>query len=107
MDATPEVGPELIRHVARLARLRLTEAEVAALAPQLARILGHVEQVRTLALEPAEAAGPAAEGPVAVWDDLRADVPGPTLAPGDLLRNAPAHDGAFLVVPRFFDEDLG
>lgn len=95
-----DIDEDLVRHVARLARLELREDEVADIAPQLARIFAHVDRVREL-----DAGGhdPATQAPVGT-DDLRDDVPGRTLDPAALLRNAPAHDGAFLVVPRFFEE---
>ncbi len=101
MSDAPEVGPELVAHVARLARLQLTDEEIAALVPQLSRILSHVEQVRTLELGAAPAPVAAAD-----WNDLRPDEPGATLRVQDMLRNAPAHDGAFLVVPRVLDEEV-
>jgi aspartyl-tRNA(Asn)/glutamyl-tRNA(Gln) amidotransferase subunit C len=96
-----EIDEALVRHVAQLARLELSADEVQAMAPQLARIFEHVDQVAQLDLGPdAAALDPATQAPISV-DDLRADEPGDTLDPAALLRNAPAHDGAFLVVPRF------
>jgi aspartyl-tRNA(Asn)/glutamyl-tRNA(Gln) amidotransferase subunit C len=95
-----EVTEALVRHVAGLARIDLSEAEVSALLPQLARILGYVEQVREIPC----AEDPATQEPVGL-ETLRADVEGAVLDRRDLIRNAPAHDGAFLVVPRFFEED--
>ncbi|HLH66916.1 MAG TPA: Asp-tRNA(Asn)/Glu-tRNA(Gln) amidotransferase subunit GatC [Solirubrobacteraceae bacterium] len=40
-----------VLHVARLARLRLTEEEVARMSAELSRVLEHVERVRELDLE--------------------------------------------------------
>ena len=99
-----EIDEALVRHVAQLARLELTDDEVAAMAPQLARIFEHVDQVAQLDLgDDPESLDPATQAPITV-DDLRSDEPGPTLDPKDILRNAPTHDGAFLVVPRFLGE---
>ena len=37
--------PEQVRHIAKLARLRLTDAEVEKLAPQLSAILQYIEKL--------------------------------------------------------------
>ena len=96
-----EVTEALVRHVARLARIELTGAEVAAMVPQLSRILGYVEAVsaaKGLAADPA-----AAEAvPVAA---LRTDVPAPCLTRAEALSNAPEHDQVFFLVPRVLGDD--
>ncbi len=94
-----DIDETLVRHVAKLARLELTDEEVAGIAPQLSRIFAHVDQVCRLEVEGAD---PATQAPVPM-EGLRDDEPGELLEPRAILRNAPAHDGAFLVVPRFFD----
>jgi len=96
-----EVNAALVRQVARLARLDLSEAEVAAMAPQLARILAHVESVATVDVAGHDPAGIPAVGA----DALRADVPAPGLTREEALRNAPAHDEVFFLVPRVLGED--
>jgi aspartyl/glutamyl-tRNA(Asn/Gln) amidotransferase C subunit len=48
------LSPDEVRHVARLARLALTDDEVASLAPQLSQILGYAEQVGEVAAEDVE-----------------------------------------------------
>ena len=96
-----DIDEALVRRVARLSRLELSDDEVHVIAPQLARIFQHVDQVGQLDLGPdAEKLDPATQAPIGI-EALRDDVPGETLDPAGLLRNAPAHDGAFLVVPRF------
>ena len=92
-----QVDEELVRHVAHLARLELTDAEVAAMAPQLGRILQHVEQVQALAVD--EQADPATCD-IQALDALRDDTPGETLDLHAVMRQAPATDGAFFVVPK-------
>jgi aspartyl-tRNA(Asn)/glutamyl-tRNA(Gln) amidotransferase subunit C len=100
-----EIDEALVRHVAQLARLELSADEVHAMAPQLARIFQHVDQVAQLDLgEDPESLDPATQAAIDVAA-LRDDEPGPTLDTAAILRNAPAHDGAFLVVPRFLGED--
>ena len=91
-----EVTEALVRHVAKLARIELTDAEVLSTVPQLARILHHVEAVAAIdvgtgAAQAAEAISVAA---------LRADVPAPCLDRKQALSNAPAHDHVFFMVPR-------
>ncbi|MDA1194088.1 MAG: Asp-tRNA(Asn)/Glu-tRNA(Gln) amidotransferase subunit GatC [Planctomycetota bacterium] len=95
-----DIDETLVRHVARLARLELTDGEVADMVPQLSRIFAHVDQVQDLDVGDAD---PATQAPVGL-ETLRGDEPGPVLGLRDVLSNAPDHDGAFLVVPRFFDD---
>ena len=95
-----DIDEKLVRHVAQLARLELSEDEVREIAPQLARIFEHVDQVTGLDVGDADPAAQSAVG----MDDLRGDDDGALIDPRDVLRNAPQHDGAFLVVPRFFGD---
>ncbi len=96
-----DVDAALVRQVARLARLDLSEAEVAAMAPQLGRILAHVEAVATVDVTGHD---PAGVPPVGA-DTLRPDVPAPCLTRAEALRNAPAHDEVFFLVPKVLAED--
>lgn len=98
----PLIDADFVRRVAALARLRLEEERLPELTEQFQRILDLVGAVAQIEV-------PAGDGsllPPLRLEDLRPDEPGPTLARRDLTRNAPAHDGAFLVVPKFRgDED--
>ena len=84
-----------IEHVARLARLALTDGEKEQLRTQLAVILEHaatVGEVATDDVEPTAYAIPRAN----VYRD---DVPEPSLPQAEALANAPEHeDGRFKVV---------
>jgi aspartyl-tRNA(Asn)/glutamyl-tRNA(Gln) amidotransferase subunit C len=95
-----EVTEDLVRQVARLARLDLTPEEVRLAVGHLSRILAHVEKVAEV-----DAAGidPAAQEPIGL-DRLRSDDPAPPLPLPAVLANAPQHDGACLVVPKFVEE---
>lgn len=95
-----DIDEPLVRHVAQLARLELTDAEIADIAPQLNRIFEHVDEVCRLDVGDADPATQPAIG----MDTLRDDDAGENLDPRDVLRNAPQHDGAFLVVPRFLGD---
>jgi len=96
-----DVTEALVRHVARLARLELTDAEVAQTVPQLARILAHVASVASLDVAVAD---PAAIPPVPV-SALRPDVVAPGLERRDVLANAPEHDQVFFLVPRVLGDE--
>ncbi len=98
-----DVTEDLVRHVAQLARLDLTEEEVRSMQPQLARIFEHVEGLQSLDVGDAD---PATLAPIDL-EALRDDVEGPTLTTREVMGNAPDHDGFFIVVPRFFDDDGG
>ncbi len=96
-----DIDETLVRHVAKLARLELSDDEVTGIAPQLAEIFGHIDQIQQIDVGDMD---PATQDPITL-EGLRSDEPGETLDPRSILRNAPQHDGAFLVVPRFFDEE--
>ncbi|HVG94412.1 MAG TPA: Asp-tRNA(Asn)/Glu-tRNA(Gln) amidotransferase subunit GatC [Planctomycetota bacterium] len=96
------VTEALVRHVARLARLELTDAEVAAMVPQLARILSHVEAIAGVdAGAPVETAAV----PPLSTAALRGDEPVAGLDRREALANAPAHDQVFFLVPRVLGDD--
>lgn len=90
------VNNDQVRHIAKLARIAMSEAEIAALVPELNNILGWVEQlgeVDTDGVEPLAAVIPARLA-------FREDV----VTEGDLrdavLANAPAAAHGFFAVPR-------
>jgi aspartyl-tRNA(Asn)/glutamyl-tRNA(Gln) amidotransferase subunit C len=93
----PTIDVAFVRRIADLARLEVDAESLPALTEQFARILDLVSTVQRI-----DAAGhdPATQEPVGV-EALRDDVPGPTLSRREVSGNAPAHDGAFLVVPKF------
>jgi aspartyl-tRNA(Asn)/glutamyl-tRNA(Gln) amidotransferase subunit C len=85
---------EQVLHVARLARLGLTEEEVETMAGELSGILEHVDRIAELDLEDVEPTSHVVELEN-VW---RADVPHESLAPEVALAQAPDPDrGAFRV----------
>ena len=85
-----------VRHVARLARLRLAPAEAERMTTELARILDHIDKIGELDLAGVE---PTAHV-LAVSDVLRPDKPRPSLSRDDALRNAPATSDECFRVPR-------
>lgn len=89
------IGPDDVRRIARLAALKVEEAELPTLVRELDQIVEYVSQLRQLAADPAS--GPVV-GPSS--SSLRADRP----TPPDLTRpagdGAPAFRDGFFVVPK-------
>jgi aspartyl-tRNA(Asn)/glutamyl-tRNA(Gln) amidotransferase subunit C len=86
---------EDVLHVAALASLELTEAEIARLEVQLNDILTAVGKVSELDL----ADVPPTSHPLAVVNVFRPDEPRPSLPLEDVFANAPARDGDHFRVP--------
>jgi aspartyl-tRNA(Asn)/glutamyl-tRNA(Gln) amidotransferase subunit C len=74
-----------VLHVARLARLELSEDEVQRMAGELSKVLDHIEKIRELDLENV----PPTSHVLEVTDALRPDEPRPCLAPEVALAAAP------------------
>jgi aspartyl-tRNA(Asn)/glutamyl-tRNA(Gln) amidotransferase subunit C len=75
-----------VRHVARLARLELTEEEVDRMATELAGVLEHIATISALDLDDV----PPTSHVVAVENALREDEPQPSLSREQALASAPA-----------------
>jgi aspartyl-tRNA(Asn)/glutamyl-tRNA(Gln) amidotransferase subunit C len=87
---------QTVRHVARLARLRLEPDEEERMQRELSGILEHVERIQSLDLEGV----PPTTHVVQLANVLRDDEPWPCLTREEALREAPAVvDGGF-AVPR-------
>ena len=86
---------EDVLHVARLARLELTEEELERLGGQLSAILEAVGKVAELDLTDVPPTSHSLEL-VNVWAE---DEPRPSLAVDDALANAPEREGRFFRVP--------
>lgn len=95
-----EIDADQVRHVAKLARLNLTEGEVHLFSSQLGEILNYFKQldeVDTTGVEPMAHALP-------ITNVLREDDPGPCFTPEQALANAPARQGDFFKVPAVLDQ---
>jgi aspartyl-tRNA(Asn)/glutamyl-tRNA(Gln) amidotransferase subunit C len=91
-----QITREDVAHVARLARLQLTEAELDTFTGQLAKVLDHARDVE--ALDVADV--PPTSHPYPVQNVLRDDELRPTLDRDAVLAAAPAsEDGRFRVPP--------
>jgi len=83
-----------VLHVARLARLELSEEEVDRMASELSAVLGHIEKISELDLEGVEPTSHVVD----VANALRPDEPRPSLTREEALAEAPATaEGGFLV----------
>ncbi|MEA2620122.1 MAG: aspartyl-tRNA(Asn)/glutamyl-tRNA(Gln) amidotransferase subunit [Chloroflexota bacterium] len=89
-----------VEHVAYLARLGLSDAELTRLEGELNHIL---DQYAILADLPTDDIPPTAQT-IELENILREDVAKPSLPVEAVLANAPARDGDFIVVPAILDE---
>ena len=93
------VDTKTVRHIAKLARIAMSDAEVEALVPELNNILGWVEQlgeVNTDGVEPL----------TAVIDQklrLREDAVTDGDKRDDVIANAPAAEHGFFAVPKVIE----
>ena len=90
-----------VAHVARLARLALTDAELERMREQLNAILAHIDALRavdTTGVEPTSHAVPQ-------FNVMRDDEPRPCFPPEDMLANAPDRAGDFFRVPRIIEDE--
>ena len=88
------IDRDQVLHVARLARLRLSEDEVGKMSSELSTILDHIERIEELDLEGVEPTSHVVE----LENVLREDVPRPNLPRERALEQAPdAAEGGFRV----------
>ncbi len=97
------ISLEQTRKIARLARLALTDAELAKAQLELSAVIGYVERLRELDLEGVEplagVSGAISEGEL--------DEPGQMLPIEALASMGPAMQGRFLAIPKVLDEGGG
>ncbi len=89
------IDPEIVNHVARLARLELSDEERTRFAQQLGRILEYfskLDELNTTEVEPTSHV-------IAMTNVLRDDVVGTPLPRDAVLAGAPAHEDGFFKVP--------
>jgi aspartyl-tRNA(Asn)/glutamyl-tRNA(Gln) amidotransferase subunit C len=89
------ISREEVLHVAKLARLALTEEELERFGAQLADILEAVGKVSELDLEGV----PPTSHPLDLVNVFGEDEPRPSLSVEEALANAPDRDGDFFEVP--------
>jgi aspartyl-tRNA(Asn)/glutamyl-tRNA(Gln) amidotransferase subunit C len=87
------VSPEVVRHVAALARLRVPDEELPGLTHQLARILSYIDQLKEIREEPLRP-------PELTATPLREDTPAPGCGQKALEENSPRLLHGYGAVPR-------
>lgn len=90
-----------IAKVARLARIGLSEEELAAYGTQLEGILEHAAQIQALDTEDVE---PTAH-PLPMVNAHRPDEVEPTLDRDEVLAQAPDHEDGYFRVPAFLEDE--
>lgn len=95
------LSDEDVRHVARLARLALSDDEVAALRPQLSEILSYAERVGEVAADDV----PPMTHPAGLRNVFRDDAAAPVLTQAEALANAPQPEEGRFGVPRILGAD--
>jgi aspartyl-tRNA(Asn)/glutamyl-tRNA(Gln) amidotransferase subunit C len=93
------VDTQTVRHIARLARLKMSDAEVEAMVPELNNILGWVEQLGEVNTDGVEPLTAVIDQDLRLRDDAVND--------GDMrdavLSNAPDAQHGFFAVPKVID----
>ena len=89
-----------VEHVARLARLALTDAEIERMREQLNGILAYIEKLNALDTEGVDPTSHA----VPLVNVMRDDAPGPCLPRDEALANAPDRADDFFRVPRIIED---
>jgi len=91
-----KIGPDDVRHVAKLARLALPEEKLERLTSQLESILNYVAQISRVDVSGVE---PIAHA-LPLRNVMREDIVEPSLPLEKVLANAPETDGPFFKVPK-------
>ncbi|MFA5309647.1 MAG: Asp-tRNA(Asn)/Glu-tRNA(Gln) amidotransferase subunit GatC [Dehalococcoidales bacterium] len=89
-----KLSREEVLHIARLARVSLTEAEITRMSEQLSNLLEHFEVLQKV---DTEGVPPTAQS-VSLQSVMRDDVVAPSLTAEDVLANAPRRDGEYFRV---------
>jgi len=90
------IDEKVVRHVAKLSRIALTDEQVATFAAQLGEILRYVDKLNELDTDAVEPMAHAMD----FHNVLGADALGEGLTPAEALANAPRRDGDLFRVPK-------
>ena len=99
--SSPEITPDVVTHLAGLARIALTPAEIEKLTGELGVIVESVAKVTEVATPDV----PATSHPIPLVNVYRDDVPGVTLTTEQALAGAPEHDGSRFQVSAILGEE--
>ena len=93
------VDAPTVRHIARLARIAVSDAEVEALAPELSNILGWIEQLREVDVAGVEPMTAVIPNELRLRDDVVTD----GNRRDEILANAPVAEHGFFAVPKVIE----
>jgi aspartyl-tRNA(Asn)/glutamyl-tRNA(Gln) amidotransferase subunit C len=96
-----EITPDVVAHLANLARIALTPEEISKLTGELGAIVDSVAKVSEVATPDV----PATSHPIPMSNVFRDDVPGQTLTTEQALAGAPEHDGSRFKVSAILGEE--
>lgn len=94
-----DISEKDVAHVAHLARLKLSDAEIHIYREQLARVLKHMEELETLDIANVAPTSHVLE----LCNVLRDDVPRPSGMEKDILAGAPEREGPYFKVPKVIE----
>jgi aspartyl-tRNA(Asn)/glutamyl-tRNA(Gln) amidotransferase subunit C len=97
----PEISADQVKHLAMLARIDLSQAEIESLTGDLAQIVDAVAKVTEVATPDV----PATSHPMPLTNVFRTDVPRPSLTVEQALSGAPDREGDLFRVPAILDEE--
>ena len=93
------IDRKTVEHVAKLARLELSPADLERYEKQLGAILDYVAQLEKLDIQGVEPLVHAGE----FTNVFRADEPRPGIPADEALQNAPSRFGSYFVVPKIIE----
>jgi len=93
------VDPATVRHIAKLARIAVSDEEVAAFAPELSNILGWIEQLQEVDVEGVAPMTAVIPNTLRLRDDVVTDGG----RQSEILANAPAAEHGFFAVPKVIE----
>jgi aspartyl-tRNA(Asn)/glutamyl-tRNA(Gln) amidotransferase subunit C len=96
-----EITPEVVAHLAHLARIALTDDEIARLTGELSTIVDSVAKVSEVATPDVVATS----HPIPLGTVMRADTPGVTLTAEQALSGAPEQEQQRFSVPRILGDE--
>jgi len=96
-----EITPDVVAHLANLARIALTPEEIEKLTGELGAIVESVAKVSEVATPDVVATS----HPIRLVNVFRDDVPGETLTTAQALAGAPEHDGSRFKVSAILGEE--
>ena len=92
------LAPKEVKHIAELANLRLTQAEIKKFAGQLSDILSYIEQLNKLDVKKLEPTSQV----TGLKNVVREDRPKPSLSQGEVLSGASEKDNNFFKIKAIF-----